>query len=345
MKNNLLVLTILLAITNTIQPAERKISVVAGSEKKRKRSAKDEATSRKAAVLDQAVVEECAICMESKKIIHGDLTESLLSEKAKEVFLACKQHTFHKSCLLTWFERNPSCPVCRAQKEPSKTLEECLAAAAEGNLSHLTHFVAEGGNVNVQDREGNTPLQIAVTLQSLPMVQALLAAPFIDVNPRDKELNSPLHRAVELENLSIVNALLAARTININALNEDNWTPLHVAAINGNTAIALRLIAAGAMVNILNADDRAPMHYAAILGNIALIKQLIRANAASCLKDLHEQIPLHYAAKNGHTEAARLLLANSRIDSLVKNENGKTPADLAEHQALKELILQYQSFR
>ena len=50
--------------------------------------------------------EECSVCYESYEAEKGG---------EKEVATIPCGHAFHKSCILTWFQRSNSCPLCRAK--------------------------------------------------------------------------------------------------------------------------------------------------------------------------------------------------------------------------------------
>lgn len=40
-------------------------------------------------------------------------------------------HTFHKSCLRTWYSRNTSCPMCRAPAQPRPAGGKCVIASCD----------------------------------------------------------------------------------------------------------------------------------------------------------------------------------------------------------------------
>lgn len=73
--------------------------------------------------------------------------------------------------------------------------------------------------------------------------------------------------------------------------------------------------------------DMTPLMWAAARGNLALAQQLARAD--HLLTDKYGNTALHIAVRNGHVQLAEYLSQQAPLALLVKNENGKTPVDLA----------------
>eukprot|EP01060_Flectonema_neradi_P015612 TRINITY_DN2223_c3_g1_i2.p1 TRINITY_DN2223_c3_g1~~TRINITY_DN2223_c3_g1_i2.p1 ORF type:complete len:227 (+),score=37.87 TRINITY_DN2223_c3_g1_i2:480-1160(+) len=58
---------------------------------------------------------ECGICLEA--VVHRQVTAGVGRS-------GCR-HTFHKKCLLKWFESSPSCPLCRTSEGVDKNQMDC----------------------------------------------------------------------------------------------------------------------------------------------------------------------------------------------------------------------------
>src|SRR5690606_34238403 len=81
-----------------------------------------------------------------------------------------------------------------------------------------------------KNKEGDSPLHGAIKhYSSLPIVQALLANPNIDVNATDNEGNSLLHIAIKYHRLPIIKALLEDTRTEVNAKDNQGDSALHEA--------------------------------------------------------------------------------------------------------------------
>ena len=65
-------------------------------------------------------------------------------------------------------------------------------------------------------------------------MRALLLNPDVNVNIPDKDDNSPLWWAASMGHLGLVRKLLNTPNIDVNAPNNEGRTPLHAAALNGH---------------------------------------------------------------------------------------------------------------
>ncbi|XP_046998386.1 ankyrin repeat domain-containing protein 33B-like [Schistocerca americana] len=82
---------------------------------------------------------------------------------------------------------------------------------------------------------------------SLPMLEALLQHPEVDVNKADNEGNTPLHYAAQAGHVEVLNYLLSRRPdVEVDARNALGFTPLMKAALQGRTKCAKLLLFAGA---------------------------------------------------------------------------------------------------
>jgi ankyrin repeat protein len=72
----------------------------------------------------------------------------------------------------------------------------------------ITLFIEQGGNYNLTDEEGNTPLMLACKASREAVVNVLLQQSYLDINIRNKQGKSALQYAVNRGSESIVQALL-----------------------------------------------------------------------------------------------------------------------------------------
>ena len=162
-----------------------------------------------------------------------------------------------------------------------------------GGEDALKNWIVTGGNVNMVNDEGDTPLHVAVgpayekiydperfeEVEIMPSVQSikLLLDAGAQVNAKDRKGATPLYRAVLWGDTKILNLLLAhGADINIKALEGD--TPLHVAAIHGASK-SKWLLEHGAEVNAKNKRGDTPLSLAQKYNHVEIINLLKSAGA------------------------------------------------------------------
>jgi ankyrin repeat protein len=102
--------------------------------------------------------------------------------------------------------------------------EELFASVVSGVVSSVQKRLAEGTNINARDRNGRTPLHIAVRLEEKDVAD-LLISKGADINARDALGKTPLHLAVFDQNQEMI-ALLLGKCANMNVRDNDGLTPL-----------------------------------------------------------------------------------------------------------------------
>jgi len=103
-------------------------------------------------------------------------------------------------------------------------------------------------NINVQNKNGETPLHIAVENGHINIVKLLISSK-ADVNVRDKNGDTPLHVAVFTERIDIAK-LLISKKADVNIGDKDGNTPLHSAVRADRIDIVKLLIFHKADVNV-----------------------------------------------------------------------------------------------
>lgn len=121
--------------------------------------------------------------------------------------------------------------------------------------------------------------------------------------------------------------LIPSNYVQENTESVDN--PLHEAAKRGNIAFLNECICNKVSVNGLDKAGCTPLHWAAHGGHLECLKRLL--GVENCQLNVQNKLgdtALHSAAWKGHSEAVQMLLEKgSRTD--IKNNEGKTPSDLA----------------
>jgi hypothetical protein len=144
-------------------------------------------------------------------------------------------------------------------------------ASLHGHLPAV-NLLLQRTDVNVQDKDGYTPLFLATRSQNVQMI-AVLISKGADVNMKNKLGNTPLHEAVRRANLAIVK-LLYSKGADVNVQNIHGWTPLHLAA-HGLAEIVKYLVARGADINVKNEEGLTSIDLAIQERQTAVIELLV----------------------------------------------------------------------
>ncbi len=204
-------------------------------------------------------------------------------------------------------------------------------ACQKDKLEIVKRLLDEGAKINFQDRCGRTSLFLLCQTGNLKLVE-LLINKGADVN-KDCCGRTPLYVACEHGYTEIVQLLLN-NGANVNG-NDSLDTPLAVACEHGYTEIVQLLLNKGACVN---GDDFGwtPLNAACEGGYIDIVKLLI-GKGAGVNKDSYGWTPLHAACRNGCVKIVQLLLENG-ANIKAKNEDGKTAYDIALKEKKIDLI-------
>ena len=216
-------------------------------------------------------------------------------------------------------------------------LFDCCCTGNVGRIRRLLRF----GVVDVNlARRGETLLCIAAYKGFAIIVRELLSMPGIYVNLAQKDGVTPLFLAVQQGNLEVVKLLLAARGINVNLPKLNNGTtPLILAAQKGFEEIS-RLLLAVPDINIdAYRTDGTTALLCAVENNLpGLVEQLVRRGADVNQLFDNDASPLILALDNGSVEVAKRLLGAPAIRVNQATILGITPLILASSINHKEII-------
>ncbi|MHB9036475.1 MAG: ankyrin repeat domain-containing protein [Armatimonadota bacterium] len=133
-------------------------------------------------------------------------------------------------------------------------------------------LIAQGEDVNAQDKFGHTPLFFA---KSAYMAQVLIAHG-ADVNARRHDGGTALHRAARSGSRPVAKLLIHAGA-NVNAV-QSGTTPLHVAARHGHWTVAELLISSGADIDAIDDLGQTPLSEAESGGH-GIVAGLLRRHS------------------------------------------------------------------
>jgi uncharacterized protein len=247
------------------------------------------------------------------------------SESTDVHSLPCNiKHRFHTTCINSWFEINPTCPLCKekAWAAPVKSIE--AKAALNGDLATLHSRI-----INHHTR-----------LDTLEIGQRTL-----------------LHLAVFNGHTEVVKFLLRLMP-KVNYQGNDGITALHLAALYGHTAIveallknttinpALRTVSDKTAFDMAATDEIRALIQAHTLCKAAMNNNFAQVVELSCIAglDFNAQddrgfTALHWAAENNNREIAELLIGAPGIKVNGPSGSRYTPLSIAALAGHKEIVV------
>uniref|UniRef100_A0A3Q3MC64 Protein phosphatase 1 regulatory subunit n=1 Tax=Mastacembelus armatus TaxID=205130 RepID=A0A3Q3MC64_9TELE len=117
----------------------------------------------------------------------------------------------------------------------------------------------------------------------------------------------------------------------------DDGAVFLAACSSGDTEEVLRMLDRGADINYANVDGLTALHQACIDDNVDMVTFLVEHGACINQPDNEGWIPLHAAASCGYLDIAEYLIRQGANVGVVNSE-GETPLDIAEEEAMEELL-------
>ena len=199
---------------------------------------------------------------------------------------------------------------------------EFYTAIRNNDMAKLEALVEQGGNVNIADDKGITPLMNAAALGSPEAVQLLLDKG-ADVNARNTfNATALIWAAADLRKVK----LLVAHKADVNAASKVGHTPLLVAALSDPSIEIVRLlISKGADIKAVDNQKKTALYSATAGNDMATIRLLVDAGLDVNAPDSTGQTPLMNAASNQNLEAVKLLLLKgARINDITRPPTART---------------------
>ncbi|XP_050963513.1 protein phosphatase 1 regulatory subunit 12A isoform X1 [Labeo rohita] len=117
----------------------------------------------------------------------------------------------------------------------------------------------------------------------------------------------------------------------------DDGAVFLAACSSGDTEEVLRMLDRDADINYANVDGLTALHQACIDDNVDMVTFLVEHGACINQPDNEGWIPLHAAASCGYLDIAEYLISQGANVGVVNSE-GETPLDIAEEEAMEELL-------
>ncbi|MES2613868.1 MAG: ankyrin repeat domain-containing protein [Bdellovibrionota bacterium] len=210
---------------------------------------------------------------------------------------------------------NCSEDVLAAAKQKDSNLH---LAARTGDLDTITRIWQEESqinNINARNKDGFTPLHLAVGMNHLEVARYLIRECKADINAEDdKEKLTPLHIALRKGYLDLISCIIeeGGTHLNVNAKDIYGNTLLMEAVGMGNiTVVRLLTTKFSVDVNIKSDDGNTPLYCAKIFGYTDIVDYLI-AQGADVSEDEWTQ------AMRATMRIVRTLAINQTDDNLVK---------------------------
>ena len=221
-----------------------------------------------------------------------------------------------------------------------------VLSGSEASVSHFLFTSPEWFSVNSVDFKGNSALHLAIVSKNLSMQKHLIQNEKANVEIRNKEGKTPLHIAVEFYEDNEVSKELIKTLLkngaNLEARTRIGLTPLELAFwMNNNKAFDF-LISQGADIYTHSRfTSHTLLHRAAVKSAIPKIKLLLDHDLDINARDEHGNTPLHLAIMTDQIEAA-LYLIKKGADIFIKNKHGQNVFNLfKEKRSLLQKIKPY----
>ena len=209
-------------------------------------------------------------------------------------------------------------------------------AVGNGSIEAANEFIKLGADIDNTNANFKTSLHYVIENNSNKLLESvnLLLSKNANPNIQDKNGNTALHLAVINAHNSkeyskyrkVINALIKYNA-NVNILNNKNQLALNISVSNNDTEISNILINAKSELNNID-NGYAPIHVAVKNNNISIVENLLLNGANVDMKDKRGYSPLAIAVENNNYEMCRKIIrSNATVDSkaieLAKKSNNK----------------------
>ncbi len=162
-----------------------------------------------------------------------------------------------------------------SQSGPTKSVQQ---AAIDGDVKEIKLHIAKGSDFNKADQYGYTPLKRVIEGHYPEAAIAMIDSGKVDLNAKDREGRTPLIVAVSMGEPAIAEALIA-KGADVKAKDTYDRTALHAAIQIGQKDLATLLIEKGVDVNGTDKTGQTPLTLA-MQRNQPEIADLLRKNGA-----------------------------------------------------------------
>ena len=207
-------------------------------------------------------------------------------------------------------------------------MSELHKACERGDLKEVTSLLSSK-NINVINREGETPLFTASKHGHLNTVKVLTSRKECNFNILDDKGNTPLHSACKYGHHSIVQFLVADQRCQLNTQNRLGKTPLHLACRYGHLN-TVNYLTSSCDLSIADQKGNTPLHSACKYGHHLTVEFLVADQRCQLnIQNKMGKSPLHLASRYGHRDTVKDLTSREECNLNIVDQNGNTPLHIA----------------
>ena len=195
-------------------------------------------------------------------------------------------------------------------------------AVLKNNESLINHLLKKNAPFDLPDKDGNTPLILALKDSQQTIVQTLFSNGADVLSTKDKNGITPLHLACQ-NGLSTFVSTLLDKGVPVDAYSATLATPLYTAIKYNQLTIAFQLLELSSAISTKTKEGRTLMHCVAENGNIQLAEKISAKGAPLDDPDNHKITPLMVAFQCKKPQIAQFLLSKD-VSILSVDEEGNT---------------------
>ncbi|XP_048952673.1 ankyrin repeat domain-containing protein 36B-like isoform X10 [Canis lupus dingo] len=195
-------------------------------------------------------------------------------------------------------------------------------------------LLRKGADVNTKDFKDNTALHYAAYEGNISIARKLLLNKG-DIEAKNKDGLTPLLVAVNEKKEKMVAFLL--EEANINAVDYTNRSCLHLACANGHEDMVKLLVDRKCQLNLRDVENTTALLKAVQSQDEACVDILLKHGANPDLKDIKGNTALHYAALGDNVTIAQKLLLK-KVNMEIRNKDGLTPVLVALNENKEQMV-------
>lgn len=249
---------------------------------------------------------------------NGPLNSEKEKYKYRDLYSAAKIGNAEKVLACLAFGLNPN----HVFREIMKTT--ALHVASVGGFISVVHILVQAGaQLNLLDKEQNTPLMLAATNKCNDVVKYFVKAG-ATVTFKGQDGMTALHLAAKSGNIEACYYLLSNPTTPndyINSTDDGGWTALVWAAEHNHLDVVLYLLSRHADPLIRDVEHNIALHWSAFGGSAEICETLLNYNSDINCVNAHGDTPLHICARQNMYGCVVLLLARGAHTD-IKNSTG-----------------------
>lgn len=191
------------------------------------------------------------------------------------------------------------------------SFDDFFTAIRRNDSRTLQDLIRRGFDPNTVDESGQPGLMLAVDLQSVKAVEALLNAPNIQAEVRNKKGESALMLCAIRGDLVLARLLIEHDA----DVNKTGWTPLHYAASGtsqNQVEMVKLLLDNSAYIDAASPNGSTPLMMAAMYGRSDVLKVLIEEGADASLRNEKGLTAIDFAQQVGRSANVEAIAAALR---------------------------------